>query len=701
MVHIDFCMLPHVYMIPNTLTPSIPGFPSDSRLVFFATVVLYFLAGKIGQYLIFNLHSSPAIIQATFGIAIAAVIVYGWRALLPIALAQFLLSLSHSESILTTLIFTTAYTAQAALAYYLLQKFKFQTSPPFEKTQDTLTFTAVTLFCTAIGPFISTSVQALTHTLSLTLFDSIARTWAGGIFSVLIVTPLILLWPPLERSWAHSKRQVLELFAAFTLLTLTCVVIFATKDAQPFGIAIIFFIPAVLLWFLLRFHPRWLALASFITAVIGVVGTIVSNPSTIPINDELLSVEIYLGIFAAIFLVFTTLVEENKRTNKELHLQVGKMEKVVAKLNAQEKARTEFISVLAHELRNPLAPVVSSLEWLNLQNLSEEAKTVVTNAHEQALMMESLLDDLLDTARVSQNKFRLHKEQVTLQTCIARSVAATSDFYKKRRHTLTMSVPADPIQLLADPVRIQQMIINVLNNAGKYTESGGSISLTCSEENGLAVIKVKDNGIGISPKDIETLFEPFHRVRLHPRFGTGLGIGLALTRKLAQMHGGTITAESEGVDRGSTFTISLPVVALPQARTISPTQTSEQKTGALRVLIVDDNDSAARGLSKLLTHHGHTVQTAHNGEKALESVQPFNPDVVLLDIGLPDIDGYEVARRLRARGWRGPLVALTGYGLDQDKTDAKDAGFDQHLVKPVGISDVLTTINTLAQPAAA
>ncbi len=683
---------------PKDTSPSALGVVKNEPISYFIFFAAYFLTAKLGQYLFFELHTSPAVIWPPTGIALAGVILYGWPMLIPIALAQLLAGLTRYGFVPISFLGAFAYTAQAAVAYFVLKSLRF--SPTFERLRDALIFVSVAFSATTVGPGVATTVQALSlHTLTVTPLLNFGRAWAGGIFSVLIITPFILLWPPPKKMRPFSWRELAELIAAFAVLTLASVFIYTSPLAQNIGIVVIFIVPSVLLWFLTRFHPRWLAAALLLTAFLGVMGTIMANPSNLTDSQQLFSIELYLGIFAAIYLAFTTLVEERRQTSSELKHNISKLEKAVAKLSAQEKARTEFISVLAHELRNPLAPIVSAFEWLKLQQLPEDARSAVESADQQALMMERLLDDLLDTARVSQNKFKLHREYITLQECIQQSVAATADFYKTRRHTLAARIPQEPLSLFADAVRVKQMIINLLNNAGKYTEPGGRMELTCAATDGFATVSIKDNGIGIAADEFQNIFEPFRRMRLHPRFGTGLGIGLSLTKKLAEMHDGRVEVQSGGVDLGSTFTLYLPLAdkaLLPKAALAVPVQ--PQKAGLLRILVVDDNEAAARGLSKLLTHHGHTIHIAHNGEKALESVRSFKPDVVLLDIGLPDIDGYEVARRLRESHWNGPLVALTGYGLESDRNEAKQAGFTEHLTKPVGISDVINVLVQIQKP---
>lgn len=308
-------------------------------------------------------------------------------------------------------------------------------------------------------------------------------------------------------------------------------------------------------------------------------------------------------------------------------------------------------------------------------------------------MIRRLLDDLLDTARVTQKKFKLQKETIPLQDVISQSVESTAGFLQSRRHSLRTSMPNEPILLFADPVRLKQVFINLLNNAGKYTEPGGTIHISCEVRDTTVLVTVRDSGIGIDSKHLPHIFHPFRRVGPAIHVGTGLGIGLSLTKRLVEMHGGTIRAESEGPGTGSTFTVSLPRPAQLPMPKMPPQETRGENTVRSRILIVDDNAAAAYGLQKLLAHHGQDVRTILSGTEALAVVPDYKPDVVLLDIGLPDMNGYEVAKQLRASGWSRTIVALTGYGQDTDKLEAKNAGIDHHLVKPVSVVDIVAIIS--------
>jgi CheY-like chemotaxis protein/anti-sigma regulatory factor (Ser/Thr protein kinase) len=266
---------------------------------------------------------------------------------------------------------------------------------------------------------------------------------------------------------------------------------------------------------------------------------------------------------------------------------------------------------------------------------------------------------------------------------------------KTQQHQLEVAVPQEAIWVYGDAVRLTQIFTNILYNAAKYTPEGGHIRISTHTESGEAVVMVTDNGIGIEPDRLDRIFEPFVHTGPRRTVGTGLGIGLSLTKRLVDMHRGSIEAQSEGEGKGSTFVVRLPLTPVPARAPLEPPFSDTRKREQYRILIVDDNQAAAQGLEKLLIRKGHEVQMVYDGQSALSAVPEIQPDVVLLDIGLPDMNGYEVARRLRMHIPTPYIVALTGYGKDDDKEKAAVAGFNYHLTKPVGLSDVEEVLASL------
>lgn len=355
------------------------------------------------------------------------------------------------------------------------------------------------------------------------------------------------------------------------------------------------------------------------------------------------------------------------------------------------RRKDEFLATLAHELRNPLAPIRNSLHLLRLSgDLSPSLESVREIMEGQVDQMVRLIDDLLDVSRISSGKIELQKEAIELATIVSIAVQTAQPLIDAAGHQLALSLPAEPMILHADPVRLIQIIGNLLNNAAKYTKPGGQIWLTAHHDRNEAVISIRDNGLGIPADKLPLVFNMFTQVdRTLTRAQGGLGIGLTLAKTLVEMHGGRIEAHSDGPDQGSEFLIYLPMMPDSQRHPTlrSPMRRSRMYVSRRRILIVDDTRAAGYVLGKLLETMGQQVRTATDAAAALESVRRERPDLVISDIGMPNMDGYELARCLRKEPGleRLLLVALTGYGQDSDKERAKQAGFDYHLVKPVSL----------------
>jgi len=353
-----------------------------------------------------------------------------------------------------------------------------------------------------------------------------------------------------------------------------------------------------------------------------------------------------------------------------------------------ERSRNEFLAILAHELRNPLAPIRNAVEILHLErSLAPESQWALSAIDRQVRQMSRLIDDLVDVARITSNRLELRKECVELGTVLRSAVETSSALLKVGSQEFVFALPDEPICLDADPVRLAQAVSNLLNNAAKYTRRGGHIWLTGERRGREAVVTVRDTGVGIPPAMLSSIFEMFTQGEQSPaRSLGGLGIGLTLVKRLVEMHGGTVAAESAGQDMGSTFVIRLPAILEP-SQLPHPANEEPARIGAssLRMLVVDDNHDSADSLALLLRCTGGEIRTAYDGLEALQVASDFRPDVVLLDIGLPKADGHEVARRLRREPWgqRMCLIAVTGWSDESDRARSRDAGFDHHLVKPL------------------
>ena len=365
-----------------------------------------------------------------------------------------------------------------------------------------------------------------------------------------------------------------------------------------------------------------------------------------------------------------------------------KLNALLEALKEGDRRKNEFLAMLAHELRNPLAPIRNAVQLLRrMKNGDGDGETIqsVSDMMERQLsQMVRLVDDLLDVSRISRGTIELRKVRVELTSAIHHAVDAARSLVQDREHVLAVTLPPQPLYLNADPTRLAQVVGNLLNNACKFTNKGGQIWLTVEREESQAVIRVRDNGIGIAADQCPRIFEMFTQLDTSlERSVSGLGIGLTLVKTLVEMHDGTVEVESPGVGQGTQFTVRLHILEA-EPPTHEPTVSLPTATTSRRILIVDDNRDAATSLAMLLNLTGNETHTAFDGQEAVEAAATLRPDVILLDIGLPKMNGFEACRKIREQPWSKDIVivALTGWGQDGDRRKSHEAGFNGHLVKP-------------------
>jgi PAS domain S-box-containing protein len=389
-------------------------------------------------------------------------------------------------------------------------------------------------------------------------------------------------------------------------------------------------------------------------------------------------------------------ITQRSRMEREARAQAAAMADL-------HRRKDEFLAMLSHELRNPLSPILNAVHLLRLEgseNLIQcEARAIIER---QVGQLSHLVDGLLEVARFTSGKILLHPMRLDMRSVVERAVESARPLIARRRHVLMVDVPEGPIWLLADPARLEQVVVNLLNNAAKYTDEGGQIWLKLQSEGREMVLSVRDTGIGIDLGEFPDIFDLFTQsARSLDRSQGGLGIGLSLVQRLVEMHRGTVEVQSDGLGQGSEFTVRLPlpISAEPEPPSVLE-RPAERPAHSGRVLVVDDNVDSAEILAKLLRRSGHDVRTAYTGPAALLAAAAYLPDVVLLDIGLPGLNGYEVARQLRhdPRLKDVRLVAMTGYGQESDLQLAREAGFDKHLVKPVNFPEVQGILKKLLSP---
>jgi PAS domain S-box-containing protein len=370
----------------------------------------------------------------------------------------------------------------------------------------------------------------------------------------------------------------------------------------------------------------------------------------------------------------------------------------VESLEAAGRQTNEFLAMLAHELRNPLAPVRNALAVLQMGEVAagraEWAREVIDR---QLTQLTRLVDDLLDISRITSGKIALHCEAMDLREAVTRAVDAAQPLIESRRHALEVNLPSEPLRVSGDLTRLVQVVVNLLNNAAKYTPEGGRIQVSAAPAGQLALVRVRDNGIGLPADLLPRVFDLFIQgERTLDRAEGGLGIGLTLVDRLVKLHGGTVSAASPGPGQGSEFVVRLPLAPAAIAAAAG-TESAERVSHGRRVLVVDDNADSAESMCLLLELWGHEARTAGNAGEAMERARAMRPDLVLLDIGLPGLDGFEVARQMRARPEleHATLVAMTGYGHEDDRRRSREAGFKAHLVKPVATAELQSVLAAL------
>ena len=366
-------------------------------------------------------------------------------------------------------------------------------------------------------------------------------------------------------------------------------------------------------------------------------------------------------------------------------------------LRENDRRKDEFLAMLAHELRNPLAAISNAVAVTTRSGIPEQMDWAMEVIRRQMKHLGRLTDDLLDVSRITHGKIQLRKEFIDASSILVRAVETVQPLVQERRHELTVSLASGHLMLEADPLRLEQILVNLLTNAAKYTDSGGRIDLVAGPEGREVVFRVRDNGDGIRPEALPRMFELFAQGdRSLARSEGGLGIGLTLVRGLAEMHGGTVTATSAGPGRGSEFVVRLPAADVPPATIPAPPAPARREVAkGSRVLVVEDALDTARGMAQVLEFLGHDVRVAYSGPEALEAAREYRPEVILLDIGLPCMDGYEVAAKLRQEEScrEALIIAVSGYGQDEDRRRSRAAGCDHHLIKPVDFDALIALLD--------
>ena len=640
--------------------------------LFAALTALYFGAGKLGLAFA-TLNSSASAVWPPTGIALGAFLLFGTRVWPAIFAGAFLVNVTTAGSAFTSASIAAGNTLEGLMGAIIVNRFASGTAC-FDQARDVFWFALAAAIATTISATVGVATLGLGGFARWQDLEAIWLTWwLGDVAGALIVTPLVLLWHPSSKSKLPRERMPEATLAMLTVVTVAAACFFA-PGLRDYPLAFLCLPP--LAWIALRFGAREVSTAIVLLLAIAVAATETGlGPFVMRShNESLLVLQAFLGMVALTLLPMAAVVREHRLA--------------VAQAEAATRSRDVFLAMLSHELRNPLQAISTSLQLLQIPGVSREnVERAVAIARRQSDHLARLVSDLLDVTHAVSGKMAIELRRMRLDEAASHYVELLSGL--GRLEGRKVSVDVQPVTIQADAVRLEQILGNLLTNAIKFTSPGGEIRVAVLEEHGQAVLRVQDDGVGIAPELLPKVFEPFTQgKRKLARSRGGLGVGLTLVRTLAELHGGEVEARSAGAGEGSEFVVRFPAVDSPPGPSMRRMGSDASAgTRAQRVLIIEDNTDARETLREVLVMGGNEVHEAGDGEEGVALAQKVHPETVLVDIGLPGIDGYEVARRLRASEaalgvhWR--LIALTGYGQQEDVKRARDAGFDMHLVKPV------------------
>jgi len=653
-----------------------------------ALALIYFIAGKLALRLAF-LHASASPVWPPAGIALAALLVLGFRVWPAIFVGAFLVNLTTLGNILTSLGIASGNTLEALCGAWLVNRFA-GSARVFGRPQDVFKFALAAFVSTTVSPTFGVSSLAVGGFAQWSSYWPIWLTWwLGDASGVLVIAPLLLLWsvPATQRTW--NQKQVLEVSVLLLLLVVLAETVFGgwlPISARNYPIS--FICGPIVIWTAFRFTPRETATGIFILSAIAIWGTLHGfGPFILQSeNQSLLMLQSWTAALTITAMAIAAAITERNRTQVALEQQKDAVE-------AANRTKDNFLAMLSHELRTPLTPVMAALDTLEADgSRSSESKNSLAMIRRNVELESQLIDDLLDLTRIAKDKLQLRFGPLDSHEVINNVVEICRPEAQARNLTLQLNLRAGTHHVLGDAAKYQQIVWNLLKNAIKFTAENGEITISSSNPKPqLLAIAVHDTGIGIEPEVMNRIFDPFEQgERAFQRRYGGLGLGLAISKSLAQAHGGTLIARSEGHDRGSTFILTMKTVPAPPriVKLTSPVPESRP----LRILLVDDHQDTCVALERLLVRRGHLVAAARNVRSAMESAARNSFDLLISDIALPDGTGTELMTYLHAIS-RIPGIAISGFGMNGDIEKSIDAGFAEHLVKPVKMENLEAAID--------
>ena len=651
-----------------------PTLPAIGILIF-----VYFVAGKFGLMLA-SLHASASPVWPPAGIALAALLVLGYRAWPAIFVGAFLVNVTTAGNVATSLAIASGNTLEAVCGAWLVNRFAGGTTV-FDRPQGVFKFALAAVISTIISPAFGVTSLALAGFADWANYGAIWLTWwLGDTTGDLLIAPLIILWSiASKRRW--NRREAVEVGILLLLLFVLSETVFGgwlTISARNYPIA--FICGPIVIWTAFRFAQRETATGIFILSAIAIWGTLHGFGPFVgeTENQSLLTLQSWTAVLTITAMALSAGMAERRRAEEALQQQKAIVE-------AANRTKDHFLAMLSHELRTPLTPVISALETLETEPAqTEEVKSALAMIRRNVELETQLIDDLLDFTRIAKDKLRLRFAPVDAHLAISNVVEICRAEADSRRLRVHLNLRANAHYVAADAAKFQQIVWNLLKNAIKFTAENGEIAISSSNPSPeVLTISVRDTGIGMEPEVMQRIFDPFEQGNrsFERRFG-GLGLGLAISKSLAQAHGGTLTAQSDGRDRGSTFLLSMQTTSPVEGLAIPARASDETSPQGLRILLVDDHQDTCAALEKLLVRRGHLVAATHNVRSAMEAAVRNRFDLLISDIALPDGSGMELMIQLHAIS-RIPGIAISGFGNNGDIEKSLQAGFSEHLIKPV------------------
>jgi signal transduction histidine kinase/ActR/RegA family two-component response regulator len=653
-----------------------------------ALALIYFVAGKLALKLAF-VNASASAVWPPAGIALAALLILGYRVWPAIFVGAFLVNVTTAGNIFTSLGIASGNTLEALCGAWLVNRFA-GGAQVFDRPQNVFKFAAAALISTSASPSLGVTSLALGGFAPWSNYWPIWSTWMLGDFSGdLVIAPLLVLWsiPVTQRNW--NQKAAIEVSVLLLLLVVLGEIVFGgwvPISARNYPIS--FICGPIVIWTAFRFTPRETATGIFVLSAIAIWGTLHGfGPFILRTdNQSLLMLQAWTAALTITAMAIAAAVSEGNRAYAAVEQQKEAVE-------AANRTKDNFLAMLSHELRTPLTPVIAAVDALETETApSDLAKCSLAMIRRNVELESQLIDDLLDLTRIAKDKLQLRFGSLDAHAVISNVVETCRAEAQDRQVNVRVNLRAGAHHVLADAAKFQQIIWNLMKNAIKFTGENGDVMVSSTNpEPQTVVISVQDTGIGIEPEIMNRIFDPFEQGEdsFQRRYG-GLGLGLAISKSLAQAHGGSLTARSDGRDRGSTFTLTMKTVA-PPARVVKLTARTHE-TRPLRILLVDDHLDTCTALERLLVRRGHLVAAAHNVRSAMEAAARSPFDLLISDIALPDGTGIELMTYLRAISHI-PGIAISGFGMNGDIEKSFEAGFAEHLVKPVKMENLEAAID--------